>query len=831
MLITGGFTGTSPQNEADIYNPSTQTFTATTHMNYNRSNHRSVLLPDGKVMIIGGTTLESGFLAFNEVYDPVTQSWANTPQMNENRSGMSATLLPNASIFVAGGVTGSLTLQTAEVLDPSTLAFTSLPNLVVGRNQHSATLLPSGKVLLAAGSHNSTFLNSSEMFNPSTNSFSPLSSTLLQARKSHTATLLQDASRVLIAGGKTETTDSVQADIFDMSTQTFRHIADMTFGRSLFTASLLPDGSVLMAAGRHGATPTKRSDIFDSASETFSVTGDMNLQRKRHRANLLANGTVFVSGGAPGSNGTTIPDSGTPTCEIYNPATGIFTYTSEEMNVGRTEHEATVLANGKVLVTGGITSENNADLYDPNSDTFSQVGSLTDERVRHVAILLTNPAWGALMNKVLIIGGAAIGNSAFGGLEQALSSVEIYDPATGQFSFFGNMTIARQNHTATQLQDGRIMIAGGVGAPAFSGTGEVVFTGMSPTPTPTPTPTITPTPTPTPTITPTPTVTPSPTPTPTITPTATPTPTPTITPTATPTPTVTATPTPTITPTATPTPTVTPTPTPTTTPSLTPTPTPTPEPTPVELGNISTRLNVGTGENALIGGFIISGDEPKKVIIRGIGTSLDVPGKLQDPFLELHDSTGKLIATNDNWQDDDKQAIIDSEVPPKEPLESAIVMTLEPGPYTAVLRGVNETTGIALVEIYDLDSAANSKLANVSTRGFVDTGDNALIGGMIILGEAPARILLRAIGPSLSVSNSLQDPTLELHDQDGAVIAINDNWRSDQEDDIIATDAAPMEDAEAAIVIDLDPGAYTAVVRGANGTTGIALVEAYELTK
>ncbi len=489
VLITGGFTGTSPQDEADLYNPATKIFTSTAPMNFHRSNHRGVLLPNGMVMIIGGTTLESGFLAVNEVFDPAIETWTNTARMNENRSGASATLLQDGTIFVAGGVTGSFTLQSAEILNPATRLFTQIADMTVARNQHSATLLPSGKVLLAGGSENATTLNSAELFDPVGNTFLALSSTLSEARKSHSATLLQDNARVLVAGGKTGDGDSIQADIYDISTRAFRRVGDMKTVRSLFPATLLPNGNVLLVGGRHGASPTKACDIFDPLTETFSSTGQLQLQRKRHRSTLLPNGTVLVSGGAPGSNGSTVPDSGTPTCEIYNPATGTFAYTSQEMNVGRTEHDATLLPDGTVLMTGGITVQNLADLYHPPSDSFTQVGSLDDERLRHVSILLSHPAWGNLLNKVLIIGGAAIGSGAFGGLEEALASVELFDPSTGQFSDFGEMTVPRQNQTATLLQDGQIMVAGGVSTPSFSGTGELL--NASPTPTPTPAPVIT----------------------------------------------------------------------------------------------------------------------------------------------------------------------------------------------------------------------------------------------------------------------------------------------------------------------------------------------------
>jgi hypothetical protein len=251
------------------------------------------------------------------------------------------------------------------------------------------------------------------------------------------------------------------------------------------------------------------------------------------------------------------------------------------------------------------------------------------------------------------------------------------------------------------------------------------------------------------------------------------------------------------------------------------------------LGNISTRLRIQTGDNAMIGGFIITGTEPKTVIVRGIGPSLTVPGALADPVIEVHGSSGQLLATNDNWNDSlTRQQIIDSGLAPANDLESALWGIINPGAYTVVVRGRNDATGIGLFEVYDLDQTVDSKLANISTRGFVETGDNVMIGGTIILGTDQARVLLRAIGPSLAnfgVPNALGDPILELYDGNGALIAVNDDWRNDQEAEIIATGIPPSNDRESAIVRDLAPGNYTAIVRGSNNTTGVALIEAYEL--
>jgi len=280
-------------------------------------------------------------------------------------------------------------------------------------------------------------------------------------------------------------------------------------------------------------------------------------------------------------------------------------------------------------------------------------------------------------------------------------------------------------------------------------------------------------------------------------------------------------------PSATPTPSATPSPPPT----PTPTSTPTPPPSPSTLANISTRLLVGTGDNVMIGGFIITGTQSKKVIIRGIGPSLPFAGVLADPVLELRNSSGGLIFSNDNWRSSQEAEIIATTIPPTNELESAIVATLTANAsnYTAIVRGVDDGTGIGVVEAYDLNRAVDSKLANISTRGLVQTGDNVLIGGFIIVGQNPLRVIVRAIGPSLPFAGVLADPMLELRDGNGGLIDSNDNWRSDHEQEIIATTIPPSNNLESAIVRSLAPGNYTAVVRGVGDTTGVAVVEAYNL--
>jgi hypothetical protein len=273
------------------------------------------------------------------------------------------------------------------------------------------------------------------------------------------------------------------------------------------------------------------------------------------------------------------------------------------------------------------------------------------------------------------------------------------------------------------------------------------------------------------------------------------------------------------------------------------------------LGNVSTRAFVQTGDNVLIGGFIVQGAQTKRVIIRAIGAELaqyGVPNPLFNPTLELHDGTGALIASNDNWlttviggiiTSNQVRAIHDSGHAPNDGRESAIIADLPAGNYTAIVRGVNNMTGVALVEVYDLSLGNGSILRNISSRAFVQTDANAMIGGFIIQGPQSKKVIIRAIGPELSappfnIPNALADPTLELHDDTGALIGSNDNWQHtiiggvitrNQVNDIQNSGHAPTQASESAIIATLPPGNYTAIVHGVDNTTGVALVEVYDL--
>jgi PKD repeat protein len=253
-----------------------------------------------------------------------------------------------------------------------------------------------------------------------------------------------------------------------------------------------------------------------------------------------------------------------------------------------------------------------------------------------------------------------------------------------------------------------------------------------------------------------------------------------------------------------------------------------------QLLNLSTRLRVQPGDNALIGGFIIRGSEQKKLVLRGIGPSINIPGKLEDPVIQLFNSANVNIGGNDDWKTD-QQNVESTGLAPTNDRESALVITLDPGAYTVVMRGKDNSSGIGVVEMYDIGLAANARLANVSSRGLIGTGDDILIGGFFAGPQTAAvtGVVFRAIGPSLAALNvpgPMQNPTMEIRNREGDLVASNDDWQSDQKTDIEGTGLAPKDSRESAILLrNFEPGPYTAIVRGNNNSIGVGLVEIYDV--
>jgi hypothetical protein len=598
-----------------------------------RTSHTATLLPNGKVLVAGGSSSDGGdgALASAELYDVMSGTWSATGSLGTARSHQTATLLPNGNVLVAGGynVGEGGALASAELYDPASGTWTATGNLGTGRYGHAATLLPNGKVLLAEGTGTPTSdLGSAELYDP--------------------------------AGGTWTATGSGNA-------------------RRYPRATLLPNGKVLFAGGNLpfvGAHPF--SQLYDPTSGTWAATGNLTSFRDSHTATLLPDGKVLVAGGIN-----------------YNPM-------------------------------------GSAELYDPANGTWTPTVALATARFRHTATLLPN-------GRVLVVGGNGpeVSNSS-------LASAELYDRTSGTWTSTGNLTTAREKHTATLLPNGEVLVAGGYTSGSVNALASAeLYLGPA---------------------------------------------------------------------------------------------------TPPTLLNISTRMRVLTDDKVLIGGFIITGTDLKRVLIRGIGPSLNGVGvSLSDPTLELHQGD-VTVATNDNWKTrpdgTSQQAEIEATtIPPANDLESAILLALSPGAYTATLSGKNGGTGMGLVEVYDLGQGANSQPANISTRGFVDTDDNVMIGGLIVgggSGGGTARVIVRALGPSVPVAGALGDPTLELHDGSGTLVASNDNWKvrpdgSSQQAEIEATTIPPTNDLESALVQTLPAGNYTTIVRGKNGTTGVGLVEVYHL--
>jgi hypothetical protein len=251
-------------------------------------------------------------------------------------------------------------------------------------------------------------------------------------------------------------------------------------------------------------------------------------------------------------------------------------------------------------------------------------------------------------------------------------------------------------------------------------------------------------------------------------------------------------------------------------------------------------MRVETGSNVGIGGFIVTGSAPKHLLLRAIGPSLTgfgVPDTLADPMLELHGSGDFVPVTNDNWRDTQEAAIRATGIPPSDNLESAIDVTLAPGAYTAIVRGNGDTSGVALVEVYDLSQEVNSKMANLSTRAFVDTGNNIVIAGFLLSDPPQAgtsdNVIVRGIGPSLTalgVTDPLANPTLELRDSNGAVLVSNNDWQDNpvQAAEISNAGLSPASPLESGIAATLPPGLYTALLSGMNNSTGIGVVEVYD---
>ena len=847
VLVAGGTNGSAYLTSAELYDPASGSWTATGSLNTARGSHTATLLPNGKVLVAGGSNGSSA-LTSAELYDPASGSWTATGNLNTARDLHTATLLPNGKVLVAGGVIGSSALTSAELYDPASGNWTATGSLNTARFAHTATLLPNGKVLVAGGLNSSGILTSAELYDQGSGSWTATGS-LNTKRDSHTATLLPNG-KVLVAGGYNGGA-LTSAELYDPASGSWTITGSLNTARTEPTATLLPNGKVLVAGGDNGSGAALTSaELYDPASGSWTATGSLNTARYLHTTTLLPNGKVLVAGG--------FNSSALFSAELYDPASGSWTATGN-LVTARYYQTATLLLNGNVLVAAGYNGSAvaSAELYDiglgfvrpgwqPQIATatsplitgsplkltgsrfqgISQAsdGSVHDSSTNYPVVQLRNidnsqvaflpvdptASWSDTsftstpVNSVppgpalvTVFTNGIPSDSKYVVVTAVATHYNVSAPATSTVGAAFNFTVMaldQFNNTATgytgtvhftssdasatlpadsTLSNGagtfsatlktagnQTITAKDTSPASVAGTSGAISVGNAPTATPTPTA------------------------------------------------------------------------------------------TPGLVGNVSTRLPAGTGDNVLIEGFIVQGPAGsiKKIIVRAIGPSLapfGITDAVADPTLEIHDASNAIIATNDNWQTTEVGGIITadqvaeinaSQLAPNNDLESAIIANLAPGSYTAVVRGAGDTVGTGVVDAYDLSAGSPAKLANIATRGLIQPGDKLMIAGFIIQ-SGSVRAVVRAIGPSLSafgITNALADTTLQLRDQNGAIVVENDDWKvrsdgSSQQAELDATGLQPTNDLEAAFVTTLQPGQYTAQVRGKPESTGIGVVQVYFL--
>ncbi len=866
VLVAGGSNG-SALTSAELYDPASGSWTATASLNTARFYHTTTLLPNGKVLVAGGF-LTSGALTSAELYDPASGTWTATGSLNTGRYEHTATLLPNGKVLVGGGIDSSVNPSvSAELYDPASGTWTATASLNTARYIHTATLLPNGKVLVAGGK-NSSALTSAELYDiglgfvrpgwqpqittatsplttssslmltgsrfqgisqasggnfqdSSTNypvvqlrgidsnqvAFLPVKSTAGWSDTSFTSTPLNnfppgpalvtvftngipsDSKYVVVAAAATHynvsapstATAGTPFNFTVTALDQFNNTATSYTGTVQFSSN---DGQAVLPAGSTltNGVGTFSATLKTAGNQTITATDGTITGASNSIAVSAAAATHYsVSTPSSAAAGTAFNFTVTALDQFNNTATG---YTGT-VRFSSSDGSATLpanstLSNGTGTFSTTLKTAGNQTITATDTASSSVTGTSNSIAVSaaaatHYSVSAPSSATTGTAFNFTVTALDQFNNTATG-----YTGTVRFSSSDGSATLPANSTLSNGTGTfsATLRTAGNQTITGtDTVTSSINGTSNLIAV-ASPTPTPTPTPTATPTPTPT------------------------------------------------------------------------PTPTATPTPTPGSLGNISTRLQVGTGNNVLFAGFIIQGNASKTVLIRSAGpslTSFGVPGALGDPQLELHDANN-LIGTNDNWQttqlggvitSDQVAAIQNTGVAPANPAEPAIIATLAAGQYTAIVQGVGGTQGVATVEVYDLSPNNGATLANISTRGFIQTGDNVMIGGFIVVGQS-SRVLIRATGPSLipfGINNALANPRLELHDANGT-LAMNDDWQTTQLGGIITSDQsaaiqntglAPGNPAESAIIATLAPGAYTAIAQGVNGGTGVGLVEVFAL--
>jgi WD40 repeat protein len=456
VLVAGGFGNASPfdLSSAEIYDPATGLWTPTGSMAARRNYHTATLLANGMVLVAGGQNGFSGILNTAEIYDPGAGSWTGTGSMNTVRDQHTATLLPNGKVLVAGGANGVAYLYSSEVYDPvgGTWAFTG--TMRSAHDQHTASLLPGGFVLVTGGL-TGIVTNGAEIYDPSSGLWSPTASMNWQ-RYNHTATVLA-SGRVLVAGGFGNRAYRSDSEVYTyIEGGSSFSAGSMATNRYLHTATLLSNGKVMVAGGNTGTggafgTFLSSAELFDPITRLWSPTASMSNVREMHSATLLPDGRVLVTGGLVGFTALT-------SSEVYDPVSGTWAATAS-MNNGRYLHAVALLPDGKVLVAGGNFSQSSAEIYDPVSGTWVVTGSMNSVRACCTGTLLPN-------GQVLVAGGQF-------GFTTYLSSAELYDPASGTWTLTGAMNSPRSFHTATLLPSGKVLVAGGVNSVGILASAEI----------------------------------------------------------------------------------------------------------------------------------------------------------------------------------------------------------------------------------------------------------------------------------------------------------------------------------------------------------------------